>query len=161
MIVCLGFFLLASGCANFLKPEIGAVARKEARIALAEDRGVQEGIWDTPDLRLVYSQSVVGDAFKLSGQLAFDRSVTDSFPAVARFFLYLSFIDDAGRVIDSVDITPIFSHFGTMPENLQVRLTRPRPPGSKAIVFNYFGVLRDGNSRDSNGDWGISYFPFD
>ncbi len=161
MIICLGIFLLSAGCANFLKPETGAVARQEARIALVDDRGVQEGAWDTHELRLIYSLSGAGDTFTLSGKLTIDRSISDSFPNVARFFFYLSFLDDAGRVIEAVDITPLFNHFGTIPGNLDIRLTHPRPAGSKAIAFSYFGVMRDSSSRDSVGEWAISYFPFD
>jgi hypothetical protein len=161
MIMCLGIFLLSAGCANFLKPDTGAVARQEARIALVDDRGVQEGAWETHELFLVYSISGAGDTFNLSGKLTINRSITDSFPTIARFFFYLSFLDDDGRVIEAVDITPLFTHFGTIPEKLDIRLTHPRPAGSKAIAFSYYGEMRGSSSRDSTGDWAISYFPFD
>jgi hypothetical protein len=161
MLMCLAILLLSAGCANFLKPDIGAVARQEARIALGDGPGVQEGAWDTHELLLVYSLSTAGDTFNLSGNLTINRGISDSFPNIARFFLYLSFLDDAGRVVEAVDITPLFTHFGTIPGKLDIKLIHPRPAGSKAIAFIYFGVMRDGSSRDSVGEWAISYFPFD
>ncbi len=161
MIICCGVFLLSAGCADFLKPETGAVARKEARIALADERGAQEGVWDTHELLLVYTLSGAGDTFSLSGKLTINRSISDSFPNIARLFFYLSFLDDAGRVVEAVDITPLFTHFGAIPGKLDIRFTHPRPAGSKAIAFSYFGVMRDSSSRDSVGEWAISYFPFD
>lgn len=161
MTMCLGIFLLSAGCADFLKPDTGAVARQEARIALVDDRGVQEGAWATHELLLLYSLSGAGDTFNLSGKLTIDRSISDSFSNIARFFFYLSFLDDDGRVVEAVDITPLFAHFGTIHGKLDIRLTHPRPAGSSAIAFSYFGVMRDGSSRDSLGEWAISYFPFD
>ncbi len=44
-------FMLLSGCAKFIKPDIGAIARPEARIDLTE-KGVQDGAWTTKDLVL-------------------------------------------------------------------------------------------------------------
>lgn len=161
LFICLGVLLLAAGCAQFLKPDIGAVARQEARIALADGGAVQEGAWQTNELFLVYTISGTGETFTFSGKLTIDRSISDSFPNIARFFLYLNFLDDAGRVVETVDITPLFTHFGVIPGKLDIKLTHPRPAGSKAMAFSYFGVMRDSSTRDSVGEWAISYFPFD
>lgn len=157
-VLCL-VMLFWSGCANFLKPEIGAVARKEARIPLVEN-GVKEGILETSDLKISYSLSDVGERLSLAGHLFFDRSLTDSFPVVESFFLKMSFLDSEGRVIETVDITPIFNTFWRIPEKLDLTVSRVQPPGSKAIAFNYFGMFR-GDRIDSSDNWEIYYLPFD
>ena len=158
VLLCLGV-LLWSGCANFLKPESGALARKEARIPLGES-GVKEKILATNDLKITYSVAGDSDGFTLSGRVVLDRSVSDSFPIITRFFLKMSFLDGEGRVIETVDITPIFHIFGSVPEKLDFNLSRVPPAGSKAIAFNYFGGFRS-NSTDRSGTWDIYYFPFD
>jgi len=159
VIVCLGV-LSWSGCANFIKPEIGAVARKEARIPLVEN-GVQEGVFETNDLKISYSLSGVGEKITLSGYLVFDRSLTNSFPTVESFFLKMNFLDIEGRVIETVDITPIYNTFWRVPEKLELSVSRMLPTGSKAIAFNYFGMFRGERFDDSMGSWEIYSFPFD
>jgi hypothetical protein len=157
LMVCLGL-MCWSGCANFLKPEMGAVARKEARIVLAGD--IPAGTWETPDLHLAYTFAQQGESFTFTGDIRIDRSVSDSYPAVVKFSFYLSFLDDRGKVIETVDISPVVNTFGAIPNSLEVRLSRLRPPGSSAIVFHYYGVFR-GPSHDSVGQWDIYHFPFD
>jgi hypothetical protein len=159
VIACLGV-LSWSGCANFITPEIGAVARKEARIPLVEN-GMQEGVFETNDLKISYSLSGVGERITLSGSLVFDRSLTNSFPTIESFFLRMNFLDIEGRVIETVDITPIYSRLWRAPEKLELSDSRVLPAGSKAIAFNYFGMFRGERSDDSMGNWEIFHFPFD
>jgi hypothetical protein len=158
VVVCLGVLSL-SGCADFVKPEIGAVARKEARIPLAEN-GVKDTILETGDVIITASLTGAGERVTLSGFLVFDQSVTYTFPVIMRFRLKMSFLDGDGRVIETRDITPVFSTFGMAPEKLHFRVSRVPPPGSKAIAFSYFGSFRDRRS-ESSGSWDIHYFPFD
>ncbi len=155
MMMCLGL-LLSSGCANFLKPEIGAVARKEARINLAD---IPAGTFETGDLRIVYSLTQKDDICTLSGKIVFDRSLSDSFPKIAKFFLYLSYLDDAGKVIETVDITPVINTFGAAPDSLPLKMSRVRPPGSKAFAFHYYGEFQT-NPLSDGGQWEIHHFPF-
>ncbi len=156
------FVLLLSGCANFMKPEIGAMARQDSRVNLKAG-GAQNAALDTNDLILTYSYSEEGDTFNLSGTLSFDRSLTDSFSKVKRFFLKMSFLDKDGRVLDTVDITPLISTFGTVPDKMMVKASCPKPAGASAIAFNYYGAFMGygGVEDTSGGDWAISYFPFD
>lgn len=156
LVICLGLFLW-SGCANFLKPEMGAVARPEARIALPE-QGLKDSVFATGDLKVIYSLAGAGEPFALAGTVVFDRSLVAAFPVIARFFLKLSFLDGEGRVIDNIDITPVFNRRGPA-EKLDFRVSRPAPAGSKAIAFNYFGEFLTDNI-DSSDTWEISYFPF-
>lgn len=151
--------LVCSGCANFLKPEIGAVARPEARIALPEN-GTQKKIFAAGDVKIIYSLSAANEPFHLQGTLVFDQSLTYAFPIIVRFTLKMSFLDDGGRVIETIDITPVLGAFGQVPEKTDFRVSRPAPPGSKAIAFNYFGEFRS-DFDDSTSTWEIFYFPYD
>jgi hypothetical protein len=154
--------VLLSGCANFLKPEIGAVARQDARIDLAGD-SVQAGIFSTSDLVLSYSISESDDMFNFSGELSFAQSVTYSFGIVERFILKMNFLDEEGRVIETVDITPVIHSFGSVPDKTRIKNSSVRPSGASSIVFNYYGVFKGDNSDAGGGGatWEIFYFPFD
>jgi hypothetical protein len=149
--------MLSSGCANFLKPEIGAVAGKEARVSLAAD--IPAGKFETGDLRLTYMLVQKGEVSTVTGKIVFDRSITDSFQVVTKFFLYLSYLDEAGKVLETVDISPVIPTFGAVPESLPVKMSHVCPPGSKAFAFHYFGGFRS-SQRDSSGEWNIYHFPF-
>lgn len=151
--------LLCSGCAGYLKPEVGAVAREEARFPLANE-GTKEHSLATNDLIIIFTQSGGEKNLTISGYVVFDRSVTDSFSVIAKFWLKLNFLDGAGRVLETTDISPIFHTFGGVPEKLDFKAVRVVPPGSKAIAFNYFGVFQD-SPPESSGSWEIYYFPFD
>lgn len=152
--------LLLSGCANYLQPQIGAIARPEARIELAAN-GVQDASWITKDLDLTYSYSETGDNVSLLGKITFDRSFTSSFPLIYKFILKMSFLDGEGRVLDTVDITPLYKYLGSVSDlKLPINALCVKPVGSISITFNYFGVLR-GRDYDVNESWEISYFPFE
>jgi hypothetical protein len=158
LMLCLGL-MLVSGCGSFLKPELGAVARKEARIALAGD--IPAGIWETGDLRCTYSFTEKGGIDNLTGKMVFDRSLTDSFPILTTFFFYLSYLDDAGKVIETVDITPVIHAFGAVPDSLPLNVSHRRPSASRAIAFHYFGGFRENSSHHGGGgQWEIHHFPF-
>lgn len=151
--------LLWSGCANFMKPETGAVARPEARIPLPE-KGVEKMTFTAGDVKIIYSLSGTGEPFALSGTLIFNQSLTYSFPLIARFSLKLSFLDAPGRVIETIDITPVFGAYNRVPEQLDFQVSRAAPAGSQAIAFNYFGEFRS-SPRETSGAWEIFYFPYD
>lgn len=152
--------LCLSGCANFIKPEIGAIARQEARIDLAEG-GVQDAAWTTRDLELTYSYVESGNIFNLSGILVFDRSLTDTFRVVKRFSLKMNFLDGEGRVLETVDVTPMFSSFGNVPDEMKIKGAYARPLAATSIAFNYFGVFKSDALEAGGSEWNISYFPFD
>jgi hypothetical protein len=160
VLVCCSVVFLA-GCANFLNPELGAIARQEARIVLVEG-GVQDAAWGTKDLELTYSYSESTNSFSLSGKLVFDRSLTNSFSATQRFNFKMNFLDGEGRVLETVDITPLIgSSYNMSDEKFSIRKKLVRPVGASSIAFNYYGEFI-GNAPDMRGDgWYISYFPFD
>ena len=160
LLICLGVLFL-SGCANFLTPETGAIARQEARIDLVEG-GVQDVVWDTRDLELVYSYSESANTFSLSGELIFDRSLTDSFRVTKRFTLKMSFLDGEGRVLDTVDISPLISAFNDLSDQkMTIKKSHLRPMGASSIAFNYYGEFKGDSPRTRGDSWDIFYFPFD
>ncbi len=152
--------VVLSGCANFIKPETGAIARKDARIELT-DKSVQEGIFKTKDLELPYSITEAGKTFNFTGKLYFAQSLTYSFGAIDRFTLKLNFLDDHGRVLETVDITPLYMSFGSVPDHLNVNLSYIKPAGTEAIAFNYYGELRGDVQETGGTSWEVYYFPFD
>lgn len=154
--------LFLQGCANFIQPEIGATARPDARIKLVAE-GVQNAAWNAKDLVLTYSYSEAGDIFTLSGTLIFDRSLTDSFPVAKSFLLKMSFLDSEGRVLQTVNITPLISSYGTVSDRIPVRASSAKPAGASAIAFNYFGTFLGGGSDEQMGgsSWEIFSFPYE
>jgi hypothetical protein len=156
VMMCLGLTVL-SGCANFLKPEAGAVAHEEARINLAD--ALPSGIFETGDMRVTYSFEQKGEVCTLIGKVVFDRSLSDAFPTITRFFFYLSYLDGAGRVIETVDISPLIHTYGSVPDSLPLKFTGVRPAGSKAFAFHYYGGFRSNPLREGDS-WEIHHFPF-
>ncbi len=152
--------LLLAGCANYLKPEIGAIAQPEARIELVA-KGVQNAAWQSKDLTLDYSYTESGNTFNFSGSLSFDSSLTNSFSSVKTFFLKMNFLDKDGRVLETTDITPLISRFGALPDALPVQVSASKPTEAAGIAFNYYGVFTNGSQDNMGGDgWEIFYFPF-
>ena len=98
-------------------------------------------------------------AQRLTGELVFDRSLTDSFPVVKTFFLKMSWLDTDGSVLKTVDVTPHYGYLISDPGTLKVNKMIDTVPGSAFISFNYFGVFR-GEKPDVSGEWDIFLFPF-
>ncbi|MBU1567071.1 MAG: hypothetical protein KJ630_15785 [Proteobacteria bacterium] len=156
IMMCLGLMVL-SGCAYNLKPEAGAVAWKDARIALAD--AIPDGIYETGDVRVTYSLAQKGEICTLTGKLVFDRSLSDSFPVITRFLFYMSYLDDAGKVIETVDISPVIHAFSAIPDSLPLNFSGVRPAGSKAFAFHYYGGFHATPLKEG-GQWDIYHFPF-
>jgi hypothetical protein len=151
--------LLLSGCANYLQPELGAIAKQGARVELVKN-GVQDTSWITKDLDLTYSYSESGNTFNLFGRLTFDRSLTDSFPLIRRFIIKMSFLDGEGRVLETINITPLFGHMFVAPNYLTIKSSSIRPMGARSIAFSYFGVFVM-NDNEMPDERVIFCFPFD
>lgn len=154
--------LLLSGCANFILPEVGSIARPEARIALDES-GLKDTLWQTDYATLTYSISGTDDALKFSGYLEFQQRLTGTFNVMRSFFFYMSFIDEQGLVLGSVDICPRYSVANIIPSDMNIERSMTKPPGASGIVFSYYGVFGEGggDTQDSGGGWEIYHFPFD
>lgn len=75
----------------------------------------------------------------------------------------MSFLDDQGRVLETMNITPLIGVSRAVPREVPVRASTTRPAGASAIAFNYFGVFASaGNTREGSArQWNMFYFPFD
>lgn len=149
--------LFLAGCAGFLRPERGMMAAQEGRIALVEN--LTEGDWATGDVRVTYSLACRDDRCSLKGRLVVADSVTNSFPVITSFFIYVSFLDGDGKVVESYDITPVIPTYGTTPASLSLKLEQRQPAEAKFMVFHYYGSFRS-NPISEGGSWDISHFPF-
>ncbi len=160
LLICIGL-LFFSGCVNYLRPELGTVARVDARVPLVDDQ-VSDAVLKTKDLQLEYTFSGDGETFEISGKLLFDRSITASYPMLRRFVMRVNFLDARGVVIESVSIAPNINTHNEVPDVIQLRSSGIKPPGVAAIAFNYFGTFSSATLR-SGGDesWEAFYMPFD
>jgi hypothetical protein len=158
LLIALCCFLLV-GCARFIVPEAGTISQVDSRIVYS-DKDKQDGLFATKDMILEYSLSQEEGEARFIGELVFDRSLTDSFPVVKTFFLKMSWLDDNGAVLMTSDVTPFFSHLGGVPDKLKIDKKIETIPGSKYIIFNYYGVFR-GQKPDVSDEWNIICFPFE
>ncbi|WP_458774225.1 hypothetical protein [Desulforhopalus sp. 52FAK] len=151
-----GLFL--GGCAAYIVPEVGSVASEESRIVY-KGTDNEEGLLDNKDLKVKYTLSGSDVETRFKGELEFDRSLTDSFPIMLKFFLKLNWLDAEGVVLQTVDVSPFFSYRTFAPNKLKIDKTIPVAPGSVAYCFNYFGVFQ-GEKPDVSEEWDIFLFPF-
>jgi hypothetical protein len=75
----------------------------------------------------------------------------------------MNFLDEGGRVVETVDITPLINSFGGVPDKTRLRHSSVKPDGTSSIAFNYYGVFRSTSSDEGGGGatWEIFYFPFE
>jgi hypothetical protein len=148
--------LFLAGCKNFITPELGVIANEKSRIPLESGKNVYEG----KDLKFTYELEAGDDIVRIKGQLSFDRGLTDSFPIVKNIFFKMSFLDGDGRVLETVDITPMFRYKSQALEPLSLKQKEfSRPPGASHFVFNYYGTFH-GDTNDVTEDWDVFSFPF-
>lgn len=150
--------LLLGGCAGFIIPEVGSIASEDSRISYDGGK-LQEGLLENGDLKLQYTLSGGGAMARFSGELEFHRSLTDSFPVIRTFFLKLNWLDEQGKVLQTVDITPAFVIRTLPPNRLKINRDIPVAVGAKAFCFNYYGVFQ-GEKPDVTEEWDIFLFPF-
>lgn len=150
--------LLFAGCSRFIVPEIGAIAQEESRIVYQGD-GKYAGVLKTKDLQFDYVLLATDSSARLTGELVFDRSLTDSYPVVKTFFLKMSWLDGDGSVLKTVDISPLQGYLSSVPDQLNIDKKIDTVPGSRFVIFNYYGVFR-GEKPDVSEEWAIFFFPF-
>ncbi len=159
-LLCLLLLLSLAACKNFITPELGAIARKEARFSM-DDGTISKGLLKTKQLQLGYDLTSSDGGFTITGTMTLDPRVYSSFPIIRRFFLKMNFLDGEGRVLGTSDITPVFNTSSYISDTMEVRRSGPRPPGSTAVAFNYFGNFSSESQGVKGDDWEIFYFPFD
>ena len=150
--------LLMSGCARFIVPEIGSIAQEDSRVPYEVNENVN-GVLDTNDLQLEYTLAESDRGARFTGELIFDRSLTDSFPVIQTFFLKMSWLGADGSVLQTVDISPFYRYLGNAPHRLKINKEIDTVAGSRFVSFNYYGVFR-GERPDVSENWSILLFPF-
>jgi len=150
--------LCCTGCAFSLFPQPGAVAQKDSQIALLEGND-QSGTIETDDLQLNYVLAMTNGDYSLTGTVVIKPSITMSFDRVKSLFIKMSFLDDSGAVLQTVDVTPLVSTHNATPEKLQLNSSGALPAGAKAVAFSWYGSFYSG-MVDMSGSWEIHYFPF-
>lgn len=159
LLVLMGLgFLFLSGCANYLTPPPGSIARPDDRVKLVKD-GVYDGDLSTNNLNMTYSIAESGNTFNLSGQLSFQDSLTNSFPVVENFILKMNFLDGDGKVLETIDISPMVD-FTIASSQIPIKASGSRPAAASAIAFNFFGQFRENGVGARGGSTEIFYFPF-
>ena len=78
----------------------------------------------TNNLDMTYSIAESGNTFNLSGQLSFQDSLTNSFPVVENFILKMNFLDDNGKVLETIDISPMVD-FTIAPSQIPIKASAP------------------------------------
>jgi hypothetical protein len=156
--MCLSLLFL-SGCANYLTPQLGAIARPNDRFKLVKD-GVYDGDLNTNNLDMTYSLADSGKTFNFKGSLSFSDSLTNSFPVVENFILKMNFLDAEGRVLQTIDISPLLD-FEVAPDQIPVKASGSIPTTASAIAFNFFGQFKDNGLLRNSDSTEIFYFPFD
>lgn len=151
--------LLATGCTRFISPEIGTMSLEDSRVSYKAGEK-QSGVLDSKDLSFTYTLVEKDNGARLTGELVFDRSLTDSFPGIKSFFLKMNWLDEEGQVLQTVDITPFYMYLGNTPQKLKIDKDVETAPGAMFINFNYYGVFR-GEKPDVSEEWDIFLFPFD
>ena len=159
LFVCVGLLIL-SGCVNYLKPELGLVAKVDTRVLLVDDH-ISNSVLKTKDLQFDYTLSGKDDTFDITGSLVFNRAITASYPVLDRFIMRVNFLDAEGVVIASESISPNISSFSAVPDVTQIKATGIKPPGSVAIAFNYYGTFAGVTLTGGGDSWEIYYMPFD
>ena len=150
--------LFLSGCANYLTPQLGAIARPDDRFKLVKN-GVYDGDLNTNNLDMTYSITESGRTFDLAGSLSFKDNLTETFPVVENFVLKMNFLDDQGRVLKTIDISP-FIDFGVAPDEIPIKASGSTPATASAIAFNFFGQFKGNLDELRGGSTEIFYFPF-
>jgi len=159
LFVCASLLIL-SGCVNYIKPDLGAVARVDARVPFVDGK-ISGSVLKTNDLQLEYAFHGNGDSFEITGKLVFSRGITASYPVLDRFILRVNFLDAGGKVIASENISPNISSFNEVPDVVRIKASGLIPSGSVAIAFNYYGRLTGASLRGGGDSWEVYYMPFD
>lgn len=157
-VILISQLLGLAGCALSLFPQPGAIAHKDEIVVMQE--GVdRSGTIDTDDLQLNYSLKKANNAYSLTGSVIIKPSITSSFDRVKSLFIKMSFLDDAGVVLQTVDVTPLVARYNETPEKIELNKSGPIPVGAKAVAFSWYGSFYSG-IVDASSTWDIHHSPF-
>ena len=139
-------------------PRVGATYTGESTSPLAVSVADQQELWETEDLKLLYSLSTDAESSSISGELSFDRSLTGTFDRIRSFNLQISFVNDQRQVVAAFDVTPFYRVRSVVPTMLPVKGRFEVPAEATGVVFSYYGTFH-ADELDM-GPWEISHTPF-
>ena len=154
-----GLVFLLPGCRNYLVPEQGALSQESARIDFSKDGG-GETLWKGKDLDIKYSMSQKNGELKIVGAVIIHDNILMSFEKLDHLAVKLNLLDELGKVVGTVDITPPYSAYSNVPGPLSFKTVVDSIPGTSSFVFSYFGTLFGGRLSETADSWEIFYFPF-
>lgn len=154
-----GFFFFLPGCRNYLVPEEGALSQESARIDFSKDGG-GETLWKGKDLDIKYSTSQKNGELRIFGAVIIHDNILMSFEKLDHLVVKLNLLDELGKVVGTVDITPIYSAYSNVTGPLSFKTAVNSVSGASSFAFSYFGTLFGGRLSETSDSWEIFYFPF-
>jgi len=159
LLLCI-FSFIETGCVNYIKVHSGSIVLPEGRVPLV-DGEIKDGVLQTNDLRMEYLLKGSDEEFTFSGQISFVGGITNSYSLLRSFFIRMSFLDEKGKVLSSVDITPLLRTLSGIPDIIECKSSGKRPAGSTAVAFNYYGILMENTKSMGRGEREVFYMPFE
>jgi len=154
-----GLVFFLPGCRNYLVPEEGALSQESARIDFSKDGG-GETLWKGKDLDIKYSIFQKNGELRVSGVVIIHDNILMSFGRLEQLVVKLNLLDEQGRVLGTVDITPRSAAYDSVTGPLAFRTVTASVPGASSFAFSYFGSLFGGRLSETSDSWEIFYFPF-
>jgi hypothetical protein len=152
-----GFVFFLPGCRNYLVPEQGALSQENARIDFSKDG---ETLWKGKEMDIKYSISQKNDGLIISGTVIIHDSILMSFDRLEQLAVKLNLLDELGRVIGTVDITPPYATYNSVAGPMVFKTAVASVSGASSFAFSYLGTLFGGRLSETSDSWEIFYFPF-
>lgn len=109
-------------------------------VALPEHTPVA-GRWETFDLVIDYAAVRDGDLLEIKGQAVLGQHQQMLYDRVRFLVVYLFFVDEAGRVLESLDFVQNLN--GRTEDVMRFSRFYKVPPGTTGISFGYSGKVMD------------------
>ena len=154
-----GSVVFLPGCRNYLVPEEGELSQESARIDFSKDGG-GETLWKGKDLDIKYSISEKNGELRIFGTVIIHDNILMSFEKMDHLMVKLNLLDELGKVVGTVDITPLYSTYNNVTGPLSFKTVVASVPGARSFAFSYFGSLFGGRLSETSDSWEIFYFPF-
>ena len=154
-----GLVFFLPGCRNYLVPEEGALSLENSRIDFSKDGG-GETLWKGKDLDIRYSISQKNGELRIFGAVIIHDNILMSFEKLDHLVVKLNLLDELGKVVGTVDITPTYSAYSNVTGPMVFRSAVASSSGASSLAFSYFGTLFGGRLSETSDSWEIFYFPF-
>ncbi len=132
------FYQACTGTKDFFK---GKIAAPDQIHTIAD--GNTSGIWKTKELSVNYLYtSSPPDHFNLTGYLSISEHITNTFHKIGWLFLFVSFLDNDGRVIYTDTIHPRYTAYEIPPQKIPFNLNSTLPAEAVSFCFSYSGEFQ-------------------